>query len=341
MYYPMRASLVTVPMTLENRPQLVRTVLLAALIPLGALASTNDMEAFEHLQRMNQAAKQLSYEGTFVYVHDGRIESMKILHSSDGKNERERLFHLNGSPREVIRENDVVTCILPDNKSVVINRNQRGKGFFSQLPDDLARLGKYYRVALAGIDRVAARNGRHITLHPRDNLRYGYNLWVDEETSLLLKSELVNEAGEVIEQVMFTELGIVDRIPLQRLQSPIAQHNFKRHEEIRGTQVANSAKLNWQIKNLPSGFETVSHQRQHENDSAGGVMHHLVISDGLASVSVYIEKLADAGQKFLGSSYMGAVNVFGSVVNDYQITVVGEVPRETVRMVADSIEYNK
>lgn len=298
------------------------------------------MDAFDYLQHMNQATRKLNYEGTFVYVHDGRLESMKILHrADDAGSERERVFHLNGSPREVIRENDVVTCILPDHKSVVINKSQGGSRFFSQLPHDTAKLAKLYAVTLDGVERIAARNGRMITVQPRDNLRYGYRLWIDEDTFLLLKSELLSEAGKVIEQVMFTELAVVDDIPLQSLQSDSTQSNFIRHEDMKMTEPVDEKDQHWRIASLPAGFEYTSHRKQQIGNNGHDAMHHLVISDGLASVSVYIEKLDDNGQKFLGSSYMGAVNVFGSVINDHQITVVGEVPRETVRMVADSIEY--
>ncbi len=314
---------------------------LVALIPISGLAAGNEPSAYTYLRQMQKAAKEINYEGTFVYLHDGQLESMKIYHKVDKAGDYERILHLNGVPREVVRENDVVTCILPDNKSVVINKRQAENQLFTIIPEDLDRVARYYEVKLAGKERVAARDGVLIKVAPRDKLRYGYRLWLDSENSLLLKSELLNESGRVVEQIMFTEMKVVKDIPEAELKATTAPREFAHQDNLQEQAVDSGVLQNWKISSLPQGFTLTSHQNQHNASGEQDSVQHIILSDGLASVSVYIEKLTGNGQKFLGSSFMGATNIYGTVVHEYQITVLGEVPRATVQMVAESVKYEE
>ncbi len=316
-------------------------VILVALIPLSSPAAGAEPTAFEYLKLMQEAAKSINYQGTFVYAHDGQLESMRILHKADQQGDYERIFHLNGSAREVVRENNVVTCILSDNKSVVINKRQSGNQLLTLFPKDFDKFTHYYDVQMGGHGRVANRDGVVVIVKPRDQFRYGYNLWLDRENSLLLKSELVNEGGHVIEQLMFTEINVVQDIPVSEIRSNLGAAQSVEHDELFEQEAGadDAGRLHWKIGNMPQGFALTDHQKQHATEGAASVQH-MILSDGLASVSVYIEKLAPSDKKFLGSSYMGAVNVFGAVVNDFQITVLGEVPKDTVKMVAESMTYD-
>lgn len=317
-------------------------LILVAIVPLSSLAAGTGTEptAFEYLKQMQHAAKSVNYEGVFVYAHDGQLESMKILHKADKQGDYERITHLNGSPREVVRENDVVTCILSDKKSVVIDKRQSGNQLLNLLPEDLNKFARYYDVQVGATGRIADREGVLITVTPRDKLRYGYNLWIDKATYLLLKSELVNEAGQVVEQIMFTDISLVDDIPVAKIRSNLTATQRIQHSDYLRKETVGAVMQNWKIAKMPLGFELTEHKKQHGFQD-GVDVQHLILSDGLASMSVYIEKLVVSDDKFLGSTYMGAVNVFGAVVDDYQVTVVGEVPRATVQMVAESVIFDE
>ena len=88
--------------------------LLAVFLPVAAWAADAQLSAIDYVNKMGTALQTLNYHGTLVYINNGQVESIELFHKNDGKDEIERLVHLSGEPREVIRDNDVVTCYLPD-----------------------------------------------------------------------------------------------------------------------------------------------------------------------------------------------------------------------------------
>lgn len=315
------------------------TTLLLSLLsfPVMVWAGDSSSLALGLLQKMYSAPQTLNYKGTFVYSHDGTIESMQIFHKADGQGEVERLLHLNGSAREVIREKDLVTCFLSDNKTVMVNKRQESQNVFLTLPENFESLKEYYDFVIADDGRIAGRVTKTVLVQPRDAFRYGYKLWLDAETGLLLSSALLNQNFKTIERIMFTEIDIVDSIAPSLLKPTVSGKEFSWHKDLEEAGVVNKGPWSWSVKNMPLGFSASGHRIHLQKDA--GSMEHIVISDGLASVSVYVEKVVGATKKFIGSSYMGAVNIYGTVVRDHQVTVVGEVPKETIRMISSSVTY--
>ncbi|WP_455211592.1 MucB/RseB C-terminal domain-containing protein [Kaarinaea lacus] len=312
---------------------------LAVFVPISTWAVDAQLSAVEYIGKMGQALQTLNYHGSLVYINDGRVESMQLIHKNDGQGEFERLVHLSGEPREVIRNKDVVTCYLPDSQSVLVGQRRFNNHLFAKLTANLEQFAPNYSFIKAGSNRVAGRNTHIIEINPKDLYRYGYRLWLEETSNLLLKSELVNSQGEVLEQMMFTQIDIVDHIPEAMLKPAVSGESFTWHGE--GENGANDLDVDWawQVVNLPSGFMISARYKQQMPNSSQPA-EHVIISDGLASVSVYIEPFNAESQSFVGASRMGAVNIFGSVHEDHQVTVVGEVPMPTVEMIAQSIRYS-
>ena len=313
--------------------------LLAVVVPISAWAADAQLSAVEYIGKMGHALQTLNYHGSLVYINDGRVESMQLIHKSDGQGEFERLVHLSGEPREVIRNNDVVTCYLPDSQSVLVGQRRFNNHLFSKLTTNLEQFAPNYSFIKAGSNRVAGRNTHIIEINPKDPYRYGYRLWLEEASNLLLKSELVSSQGEVLEQMMFTQIEIVDYIPDEMLKPAVAGESFTWHGEEHKNANAQDIDRSWQVANMPSGFMISARYKQQMPNSKQPA-EHVIISDGLASVSVYIEPFNAESQSFVGASRMGAVNIFGSVQEDHQVTVVGEVPMTTVEMIAQSIRYS-
>ena len=328
---------------LNNRASFMSLARVCALLIIAApvWAADNDPAALNLLKAMQSAGRQLNYQGTFVYVSSGKMESMRIYHRVDEKGEHDRMVHLNGSTREVVRDGDKVTCILSDKKSVHVSRLDGGaQHFLSTLPSNFSEFTQYYTFALAGQDRVAGRVTKVVRVDPRDKFRYGYRFWLDAESSLLLKSQVLAENGIPIEQLMFTSIEIVREISPELLKSELTGERYTVTEDKSEGAAGSGAALNWRVVHLPLGFQPTGHTTRYV--IAGGVpTHHIILSDGLASVSVYIEKLDPSKKRFVGSSFMGAVSIHGAVVDEHQVTVVGEVPAATVKMVANSIQYVK
>lgn len=316
------------------------SLLLGALICSNALAADSDT-AIELLKNMHKSASALSYKGTFIYAHNGKMDSMQIFHRAGSKGERERVVHLNGTPREVIRENNIITCILPDSKAITVSKFETAQHpMLAQLPANLTEFKQNYDFSISGQDRVAGRPTIVVRVDPRDKFRYGYRFWLDAQHSLLLKSEMIGDDGTAVEQVMFTSIELVSDIPDALLKPGLRGEHLTSVTQSADTLSSPAPKpAQWQVKRMPDGFKSTSHNMR-DVAGDGGMAHHIVLSDGLASVSIYIEKRDPRRKHFVGSSYMGAVNVYGVMMDDHQITAVGEVPTATVKMVAESMQFS-
>ncbi len=299
-----------------------------------------EVTALQWLDRMSQAVQQQNYQGTFVYLHGGRMESMGLIHRRDADGERERLYSLTGAAREVLRDNEKVTCILPDSESVMISASKPRSPLRAAWLQDLDLLAKTYDIYLDGQDRVIGRLARVIAVAPRDIYRYGHRLWLDVQTDLLLKSMVKDERGRIVEQMMFTELEVPAQISDADLQPALSGKGYSRHDD-REVQVADHVsdihESQWHATDLPMGFQLKHHNRHHKAGSDLEV-EHLVYGDGLASVSVYIEEAGKEADVFRGVSHRGAVNAYGTLVEGYQITVVGEVPAAAVEKIGRSLQ---
>lgn len=187
--------------------------LVGILLSLNASATSGgDHHAKQLLQKMIHAVHHLNYQGTFIHLHDNQLETMKIVHSVTDDRLHERLISLNGAPRKVIRDHQSVTCVMPDTDQVSVDKRPLGDQFLALLPNELSQLDAYYLFKLLGKGRVAGRTASVVAIIPKDGYRYGYRFFVDEESALPLKSDLMNERGKAVEQTMFThlEVGIAD-----------------------------------------------------------------------------------------------------------------------------------
>lgn len=312
--------------------------LACCLALLAAPAAAAD-DAFLWLDRMSQAVQQRNYIGTFVYLHDGHMESMRVVHRRDGDGERERLYSLTGVAREVIRDNEKVTCILPDSESVMVSASKPRSPLRSKWLQDLDQLARSYEIRLDGKDRVIGRLARVVDVLPRDQYRYGHRLWLDVESDLMLKSMVLDERGRVVEQMMFTELELPEVISDSELAPSLNGKDFIRYDDRRKPRSGadSNGEPRWEATGLPAGFE-LKHHNRHGKSGPHGVMEHLVYGDGLASVSVYIEEAGDDEEmRFRGSSRRGAMNAFGTLADGYQVTAVGEVPAAAVELIGRSV----
>ena len=308
------------------------------IFSLGSgIAQSASQPVLDELMRMQQALQNLNYHGTLVYLQDGQVQSMRIIHKAGKNGEYERLVNLNGVAREVIRKDDVVTFYMPDKKKVTVGKRQYNRHMLSKLvKNDFSALQEYYEFKLEAEDRIAGRKTQRILIQPKDNLRYGYRLWLDINNALLLKSDLLNINGKVLEQVMYADISIVDDIPMEMLKPAAASDGFSWFEHARENSNGHEAVENWKIKSLPKGFLVSSHVRQALPDSDQPT-EQWIATDGLASVSIYVEKITSSNDAFTGVMKKGAMNIFGLMLDGHQVTVVGEVPANTVEMIAHSV----
>ncbi len=310
------------------------TCLLAGL-PLFPARADITPAAREWLEKMSYAAHALNYEGVFVYIHDRQMTTMRITHRMDADGEHEQLVSLNGVGRGVVRSNSRVTHILPDDNALAMSEGQPRPPFsgLDDMEPVISELGKHYDFSLKGQERVAGQLGQMLLIEPKDQYRYGYNLWLHNDTGLLLKADLLSEQGAPLEQMMFTELKVHDILPQDEHEN-LAESSAA-HEENKPAVAHLPSASRWRVTKMPAGFR-LGEYTQHRMPHNKRPVEHLVLTDGLASVSVFIEEF-DELEKFEGLSRRGAVNAYGRVVDGHQITVVGEAPAATVELVGLSV----
>ena len=312
-------------------------VFLAGLLVWSAAgADQNSDQVLSLLNKMSTALKSLNYHGKVVYMHDGQVETLKFIHKNDSGGELQRVVDVTGGgAREIIRKNDTITCYLPDSQSVFVGTRRFKNHLLAKFTAGFEKFADHYSFSQAGKGRVAGRDATIVAIAPKDVFRYGYRFWIDDKSYLLLKSDLIGDDGQALEVFAFTELEVVNNIPDKMLMPAVSGEKFTWHneEENSGAEVK---KASWDISRMPNGFTITDRASQHMANS-NELVDYMIVSDGLASVSVYIEQFSAESQGFIGASRMGAVNIFGSVLDDHHVTVVGEVPRKTVQMIAESI----
>jgi sigma-E factor negative regulatory protein RseB len=293
------------------------------------------------LQRMDVAAKQLNYDGVFSYRTGKTMQAIRIIHRANQQGEIERLISLNGVAREVIRNNEMMTCIYPEGMSVQPDHRPLGRGFPSDFLNRLNLASAYYQFSLGREERIAGHHTQELKVLPIDNYRYGYHLWVDKDSDLLLQSDLVDEQNDVLETVAFSSVEMRQDIPEELLQAQIQgnEMTWNRAEHVMAIKtMANKARSPWQISWMPEGFTLVAQQNRLKAKNGVSIEQH-VYSDGLNSISIFIEKIRAQHTHLRGGSKMGTTSAFGTIINSHFVTIVGDVPQRTVDKVGTSIEY--
>lgn len=310
-------------------------LLLVSISVSSTLVAGDGSPARAWLDRMSSAMSQMSYQGTFVYVRDGVVETMRITHVADESGVRERLFSISGPRREVIRDQDGVRCVLEDSAAAV-EAPMVVNSFFPELPMSVIDgENSGYRLELGGQARIAGQLARRVSILPLDGYRYGYDFWLEEQTGLLLKWALFGAKHKLLAKLMFTDFVMGEAVDLAELESDAAPEDFVELKTFK-PQTAQLAQAGprWQPKNLPPGFLLESHSK---TSGAHGQSEHLVYSDGLAAVSVYVEPSGSAQSPAQGSSHIGTNNAYSRQAGGLQITVIGEVPALTVKTIAQGM----
>lgn len=288
------------------------------------------------LQKIQGAARQLDYSGVFTYQQGPLLQSTRIVHMVDGTGERERLEILDGAPGEFLRHNEAVERLVPERKIVVLETLHTDR-FPGLLINDGRNIPAHYVVRKSKRpNRVAGRECVMIELMPKDHDRYGHRYCSDAQTDLLLKAQTLGPGGGVIDQISFTTLKVGENVTPGQLEP---HWNTKGWKVLQAPMApVNLVKMGWRIP-APAGFVDVTQVQRPMK--AGKKVNQLVLSDGLAAISVFIEPFDKANKKALpkGAARKGALNIYGTRIGDHWFTVVGEVPLRTLRDIARRTEY--
>ncbi len=314
------------------------SVVLAAEPNAAQQAATSD--AINWLGRMNDAVSQMNYQGTFIYMEGEDVQTIRITHMADEAGIRERLLSLSGAQREILRDASGVSWVLEDNQQVMEDSTNSPSYFPSFDSMSVAGLKKNYRMTLGDKGRIAGRQVQGLNILPKDNFRYGYVLWLEVESGLLLKWALYGKRKKPLAQLMFTDIRLGDEVDAEELVPSKGRLEYGTvASSLPASQSLSGDVLLWKAGKLPPGFELVEHRRL--DTASNGVFEHHVYSDGFATVSIYVESSLEQESSLRGTSRLGTTHAFSRQESDIMITVIGDVPARTVQFIGDAVRLDQ
>ena len=305
-----------------------------ALALVSGAVQAQAPETLAWLRKMQDAAQKLSYSGTFVYQNGSRSETSRITRFVEAGGDIEKLEVMDGVPREIVRTKDTVRCYLPGARLVKVDRRTE-RGFPALLPERISAVAKNYDISLGETRRIAGYDCQAVVLTPKDNLRYGYRLYADSASGMLLRAVTFDANGEQIEQFMFTQLAIggVTR-------DMVKPRHASRSWRVEDAEASPARLAGWGLSSELPGFHKVIELKRRLSDSRPAAQ--MVYSDGLAAVSVFIESLEGRPEPVRpGLASMGAIHMYTREVANHVVTVVGEAPAASVQRIANAVEYRR
>lgn len=314
-------------------------LLIANLNAIAEEDSATDIspDAWQILEKSAFAARELNYEGQFSYINGEQKRTVEIKHMNYGGREVARNIVLEDNQREVYSQGNNIVIFQPTNSNVIIKKRHGQNLFPAMLPTDLSIIKTSYTARLAGTEYVAEREAQIVELLPTDAYRYSYKVWTDAKFGLILKMALLNGSNKTLEQIYFNKLSMLNsQNSLNWFEPKIdMSKSYVTEADAPITRVAND----WIVTtDLPAGYRKVDHiQRAVRGKET--MVDQLIFSDGIASVSLFIEPLAKGQRPKKGHMLMGSTNMCANVVDGHQIIVVGEVPEKTVESIAKAVSF--
>jgi sigma-E factor negative regulatory protein RseB len=306
-----------------------------ALLALAStVAQAQSPETLTWLRKIHEATQRLSYAGTFVYQNGGRSETSRITRFVDPSGDIEKLEVMDGVPREIVRTKDTVRCYLPDSRVVKVDRRAE-RSFPALVPERITALARHYDISLGETHRIAGFECQAVVLTPKDSLRYGYKLYADVNSGMLLRAVTVDPAGNNVEQFTFTQLSLGNVT-----RDMVKPRHAVRQWRVEDAEAAPTRLSGWGLTSELPGFHKVTELKRRLGESRP--VGQMVYSDGLAAVSVFIEPLeARRDPVRTGLASMGAIHIYTREVANHMVTVVGEAPAVSVQRIADAVEFRR
>ncbi len=302
------------------------------LAPPSQAAAVKLPSALQWVQRLSSSLKELNFDTSFVVVRNNRAEPYRWLHGVEENNELELLTLLNGPRKESIRIDNNVSYFESDNPPYTVNSSAISGPIPRAFSGNVEKLQQSYDFITVGKSRILGRPAQLIRLECKDKQRFGYWLWLDIQSGLLLKAAVISRNGELLEQIQFTHLLITEhsndllkQLITVELPSPAAS-------------IAKPIALPWQVNWLPSGFELVNSNRGLLS-TINEQVESLMYNDGLVDVSIYVSRSDEAARQ-ASINQTGATVLLSQLREGYEINVVGKIPANTALQIAESVSFN-
>lgn len=320
--------------------------LLSALTSFSALSSTENEEDNNSdvvklsFEKLSHALQTLNFSTSFVVVKNNQAEPYHWLHGLTEADENgnqvdlEILALLNGPRRDILRIDSTVSYIEPEYAPYSISSSHISGPIPAVFSQDTSVLENNYHFVSVGKSRVLGRVAQLIRIVPKDTHRFGYWVWLDQQSNLLLKLAIITRKGQLLEQIQFTHLEITTDLSehLKYLQST----DLPKIIDLATTQ--EKTDLAWQVTWLPNGFKKVKSNRHRMNANKQPV-EFMLFNDGLVDLSVYVNPSQDK-QRAIEFAYDGATLVLNQIINNVEVSVVGKIPVATAKNIVNSVRFN-
>jgi sigma-E factor negative regulatory protein RseB len=337
-----------------HRPLLALTMVsaLCAFLPAAAVqpaaqAPVEPKEVRAWLMRIHEAASRRNFQGTFIVSAGGAVSSARIAHYCEGNNQYERIDSLDGQTRHVFRHNEIVHTHWPQARVALIEQRDEVSSFprLLQVGDD--RITDFYDVGVQPGERIAGHEANVLLLRPRDDFRFGYRLWAEKTSGLLLRADVLGGKGELLETSAFSDVAINVRSQPETVLAPMRK--LEGYRIVRPALTPTKLEIEgWSLKQSVPGFRQVSCVKRPleamnggDTPAPAGQALQTIFSDGLTYVSVFIEPFTAERHTSEMATTIGATRTLMRRQGDWWITVVGDVPTATLQAFAQGLERKK
>ncbi len=307
----------------------MRLILLAILAMSFPAMAREDMPAKAWLENMSQALREQEFKISLIQIQADHIRPLVYIHGKVQDQEVAFLEHLNGPPKNAVRVGNTVTFIEHDQPAYSVHAKRIQGVIPAAFADDISNLEAGYQFVLGGRSRIAGRPGQLVRIIPNDDNRYGYQVWLDMDTFLPLRFDMINNDKQLLEQLMVVELLVLEEVP------SILKEAYKQEWPAVMAQSERAAGEDWKFGWLPEGFKVLV-KDQHRLIGSKEAVEYIAISDGLASISVYVAKAGDAPLPDELVTRNG-LSLATERVGNAEVVAVGKVPAETLSRIAQSI----
>jgi sigma-E factor negative regulatory protein RseB len=319
----------------------------APVVPAVVESKHGELGISDWLLRMHEASRKRAYIGTFVVSAGANMSSARIWHVCDGDLQMERVESLSGAPRSTFRRNEQVITFLPESKTALSEKRESLGLFPDLLRSADSAIEQFYAAKQTGTERVAGFDADVVVLQPKDSLRFGYRVWSEKKSGLVVKLQTLDVDGRVVEQAAFSELQLDAPVSMGKLTQMMGNtegYRVEKLELVKTTAIAEG----WTMKSTVAGFKPMSCYKRPVSAPDGANPESTmqwIFSDGLASVSLFVEAFDKRRHVHEGSMTMGATNTLtrrlSDKAGDWWLTVVGEVPRNTLMAFSEGLERKK
>lgn len=313
---------------------------LAKVAPVASASSVQDMSIHQWLERLHEASRRRAYIGTFVVSAGPEIAASKIWHVCDGAQQMERIETLTGTARTTLRRNDEVLTLVPEAKVALKEKREALRLFPDLLKAPGQQIENLYAARMVGSERIAGYDAAVVDFLPKDELRYGYRVWSEKKTGLVMKLQTRDTSGQVLEQVAFTELQFDAPVKMDVLA--------KQMETPKGYQLVKPVLRKttpeaegWRMSQPVQGFQSMSCHTRSDAEARTPSAVQWVFSDGLASVSLFLETFDPKRHTKEKALSAGATHSLTRRLGDHWVTAMGEVPLDTLRQFVEALERTR